>query len=186
MQQVQTSQPVVTWTFMKAIFTGTIRSVASCPPASRIREPGVFCRPPRCGCRKLHPGVRRLEFADSDGAHISYELCGIANWRSRRGSKTHKDDQRLPEAASLALSNRSNFLTIGGFSFAICTTKRSVSSSTLGRPGERRNLDPSNLLAISLPYQPRMVSLRHYTRRCLECGRAREFRPLVQAQVANH
>src|ERR1039457_6920797 len=44
MQQVQTSQPVVTWTFMKAIFTGTIRSVASCPPASRIREPGVFCR----------------------------------------------------------------------------------------------------------------------------------------------
>jgi hypothetical protein len=139
-----------------------------------------------CGCRKLHPGVRRLEFADSDGAHISYELCGIANWRSRRGSKTHKDEKRLPEAASLALSNRSNFLTIGGFSFAICTTKRSVSSSTLGRPGERRNLDPSNLLAISLPYQPRMVSLRHYTRRCLECGRAREFRPLVQAQVANH
>ena len=139
-----------------------------------------------CGCRKLHPGVRRLEFADSDGAHISYELCGIANWRSRRGSKTHKDEKRLPEAASLALSNRSNFLTIGGFSFAICTTKRSVSSSTLGRLGERRNLDPSNLLAISLPYQPRMVSLRHYTRRCLECGRAREFRPLVQAQVANH
>src|ERR1035441_7928303 len=74
MQQVQTSQPVVTWTFMKAIFTGTIRSVASCPPASRIREPGVFCRPPRCGCRKLHPGVRRLDFADSDGAHFSYEL----------------------------------------------------------------------------------------------------------------
>src|ERR1035441_4863499 len=29
MQQVQTSQPVVTWTVMKAIFTGTIRSVAA-------------------------------------------------------------------------------------------------------------------------------------------------------------
>jgi hypothetical protein len=27
-----------------------------------------------CGCRKLHPGVRRLDFADSDGAHFSYEL----------------------------------------------------------------------------------------------------------------
>src|ERR1039458_6991896 len=27
-----------------------------------------------------------------------------------------------------------------------------------GRPAERRNLDPSNLLAISLRYQPRMVS----------------------------
>src|ERR1019366_2184352 len=111
-----------------------------------------------CGCSKLHAGVRRLEFADSDGAHISYELCGIANWRSRRGSKTHKDEKRLPEAASLSLSNRSNFLTIGGFSFAICTTKPSVSASTLGRPGERRNLDPSNLLAISWRYQPRMVS----------------------------
>jgi hypothetical protein len=30
MQQVQTSQPGMTWTIMKAIFTGTIRSLANC------------------------------------------------------------------------------------------------------------------------------------------------------------
>jgi hypothetical protein len=39
-----------------------------------------------------------------------------------------------------------------GFSFAIRTTNRSVSSSTLGRPRDLRNFDPSNLLAMSFRY----------------------------------
>src|SRR5664279_1239084 len=45
-----------------------------------------------------------------------------------------------------------------GFSFAIRTTNRWVSSSTLGRPQDLRNLDPSNLLAMSFRYQASSVS----------------------------
>src|SRR2546421_4684376 len=45
-----------------------------------------------------------------------------------------------------------------GFSFAIRTTNRSVSSSTLGRPEDLRNFDPSNLLAMSFRYQASSVS----------------------------
>jgi hypothetical protein len=45
-----------------------------------------------------------------------------------------------------------------GFSFAIRTTNRSVSSSTLGRPRDLRNFDPSNLLAMSFRYQASSVS----------------------------
>jgi hypothetical protein len=45
-----------------------------------------------------------------------------------------------------------------GFSFAIRTTNRSVSSSTLGRPRNLRNFDPSNLLAMSFRYQASSVS----------------------------
>src|SRR5207253_82653 len=45
-----------------------------------------------------------------------------------------------------------------GFSFAIRTTNRSVSSSTLGRPQDLRNFDPSNLLAMSFRYQASSVS----------------------------
>ena len=36
-----------------------------------------------------------------------------------------------------------------GFCFAIRTTNRSVSSSTLGRPRDLRDFDPSNLVAMS-------------------------------------
>src|SRR5438309_9983632 len=45
-----------------------------------------------------------------------------------------------------------------GVSFAIRTTNRSVSSSTLGRPEDLRNFDPSNLLAMSFRYQASKVS----------------------------
>jgi hypothetical protein len=47
-----------------------------------------------------------------------------------------------------------------GFSFAIRTTNRSVSSSTLGRPRDLRNFDPSNLLAMSFRYQSSARKLR--------------------------
>lgn len=46
------------------------------------------------------------------------------------------------------------------FSFAICKTNRSVSSSIRGRPTRWRNLDPSNLLAISFRYQAQRIRLR--------------------------
>jgi len=36
-------------------------------------------------------------------------------------------------------------------------TKRSISSFILGRAARRQNLDPSNLLATSFRYQPRIV-----------------------------
>ena len=38
------------------------------------------------------------------------------------------------------------------------TTKRSISSATLGQPTRWRNLDPLNLFAMRLRYQPRIVS----------------------------
>ena len=45
-----------------------------------------------------------------------------------------------------------------GFSFAICKTKRSRSLSIRGRPTRRRNLDASNLLAVSFRCQTSSVS----------------------------
>lgn len=45
-----------------------------------------------------------------------------------------------------------------GFSLAIRTTRRSISSSTGGRPTDLRNFDPSNFFAISSRYQRNRVS----------------------------
>jgi len=44
------------------------------------------------------------------------------------------------------------------FSLAIRTTNCSISSSILGGPGYRRDLDPSNLRATNFWYQPKMLS----------------------------
>jgi hypothetical protein len=45
-----------------------------------------------------------------------------------------------------------------GFSFAICKTNRSASSSIRSPPTRWRNLDPSNLSAMSFRFQPSSVS----------------------------
>ena len=54
-----------------------------------------------CGCRKLHPGVRRLDFADSESAHFRYEASQIGDHSAvARRTRTRRtpdfDRVRLP------------------------------------------------------------------------------------------
>src|SRR5205823_5269527 len=92
--------------------------------------------------------------------------------REEVGRRQHRHvstDKVFPTRRLLPLGSRWNILAAEniahrlirepvGFSFAIRTTNRSVSSSTRGRPQDLRNFDPSNLLAMSFRYQASSVS----------------------------
>src|SRR5438105_2890711 len=62
------------------------------------------------------------------------------------------------------------------------TTSSSISELTLGRPGERRCFEPSNFAAISLRYQPGMVSGLAMRATC--CSPFRPGRLPISASVA--